>query len=139
MSYPTTTNPESTDTTDWVAKKILMLLSGSGGSTPGSSVGPLGGGGEYETVAASQTAQVLGGAGATGDYLNVVWIIPATTSPGNVIVLDGATSITVFTGGGSSVSNLVPFPVAIQARSVSGPWKVTTGSNVSVIASGLFT
>ena len=37
---------------------------------------------EYETVAASQTDQVLGATGATGDYLGDLLIVPATTSPG---------------------------------------------------------
>jgi len=92
----------------------------------------------YETVAAGQTAQVLGGSGATGDTLIGLLVVPATTSPGNVIILDNATSITVFTGGASSVSNLVPFWIAIGAQSVSGAWKVTTGSNVSVVAVGNF-
>lgn len=99
--------------------------------------------GEYETVAASQTNQALGASGATGDYLGTVWIVPATTSPGSVVVKDGSTSpdvgITVFTGGASSVSNLVPFPVALGIRSTSGGWSVTTGANVSVIATGNFT
>lgn len=94
--------------------------------------------GEYETVAASQTAQALGAAGATGDYIAGLLVIPATTSPGNVILLDNATSITVFTGGASSVSNLVPFFIPLGIKSVSGAWKVTTGANVSVIASGNF-
>jgi len=94
---------------------------------------------EYETVAASQTAQVLGGAGAIGDYLSGLLVTPATTSPGQVLILDNATSITVFTGGASSVSNLVPFFIPIGAKSVSGAWKVTTGANVSVIGVGNFT
>jgi hypothetical protein len=92
----------------------------------------------YETVAAAQTAQVLGGTGATGDYLAGVLVVPATTSPGNVIILDNAVSITIFTGGASSVSNLVPFMIPVGAVSVSGAWKVTTGSNVSVVAIGNF-
>lgn len=95
--------------------------------------------GEYETVAASQTAQTLGATGGTGDYLSGLLVIPATTSPGNVLILDNATSITVFAGGASSVSNLVPFFIPIGAISVSGAWKVTTGANVSVIATGNFT
>lgn len=95
--------------------------------------------GEYETVAASQTAQVIGATGAAGDYLDGVLVVPATTSPGNVIVLDNATSITVFAGGASSVGDLTPFYIKIGARSVSGAWKVTTGANVSVIAVGDFT
>lgn len=95
--------------------------------------------GEYETVAASQTAQILGATGATGDFLVGLLVVPATTSPGNVLLLDNATSITVFAGGASSVSNLVPFFIPIGANSVSGAWKVTTGTNVSVIGIGNFT
>ena len=93
---------------------------------------------EYETVAASQTAQVLGGAGATGDYLSGLLVTPASTSPGVVTILDNATSINVFAGGASSLSNLVPFFIPVGAKSVSGPWKVTTGANVSVVAVGNF-
>jgi hypothetical protein len=94
---------------------------------------------EYETVAASQTGQVLGATGAAGDYLGGLLVIPANTSPGNVLILDGATSITVFTGGATSVSNLVPFFIPLGIRSVSGAWKVTTGASVSVIGVGNFT
>lgn len=94
---------------------------------------------DYETVAASQTAQVLGGNGAVGDYISGLLIIPATTSPGNVLLLDNATSITIFAGGSGSVLSLHPFFVPIGAKSVSGAWKVTTGANVSVMAVGSFT
>lgn len=94
--------------------------------------------GEYETVAASQTAQVLGTSGAVGDYIAGILVIPATTSPGNVLLRDSSTSITVFTGGSSSVSNLVPFFIPLGIKSVSGAWSITTGANVSVIASGNF-
>jgi hypothetical protein len=94
---------------------------------------------EYETVAASQTAQALGATGATGDYISGLLVVPATTSPGNVLLLDNATSITVFAGGATSVSNLVPFFIPLGMKSVSGAWKVTTGSNVSVIGIGNFT
>jgi hypothetical protein len=95
--------------------------------------------GEYETVAASQTAQVLGATGGTGDWIAGVLVIPATTSPGNVLLLDNATSITIFTGGASSVSNLVPFMIPLGMKSVSGAWKLTTGANVSCIGIGNFT
>ena len=97
------------------------------------------GGTEYETVAASQTAQTLGATGATGDLIGGLLVIPATTSPGNVLLLDSATSITVFTGGASSVTTLIPFFIPLSIKSVSGAWKVTTGANVSVIAVGDFT
>ena len=96
-------------------------------------------GSEYETVAASQTAQTLGATGATGDFISGVLIVPATTSPGNVLLLDNATSITIFAGGATSASNLVPFFVPLGMFSVSGAWKLTTGANVSCIGIGNFT
>jgi hypothetical protein len=96
-------------------------------------------GDQYETIAASQTAQVMGGTGATGDYIDSVLVIPATTSPGVVTLLDSATSIPLFVGGATSVADLKPFSVFIGARSVSGAWKITTGANVSAIAFGKFT
>jgi hypothetical protein len=95
--------------------------------------------GYYVTVAASQTATVLqSSSGATGDYISGVLVIPATTSPGNVLLLDNATSITIFTGGSTSVSNLVPFLIPLGAVSRSGAWKLTTGANVSCVAVGKF-
>lgn len=97
------------------------------------------GAGEYETVAASQTAQILGATGAVGDYIAGLLVIPATTSPGNVLLLDQATSITVFVGGATSVSNLVPFFIPLGMKCVGTSWKVTTGANVSVIGIGNFT
>lgn len=96
-------------------------------------------GSEYETVAASQTDQAIGATGATGDLISGILVIPATTSPGAVSIKDGATSITVFAGGASSVSNLVPFFVALGIRSKTGAWAVTSGANVSAIAVGDFT
>lgn len=96
--------------------------------------------GEYETVAASANDQAIGATGASGDYLAGVLIVPATTSPGAVSIKDGGGSaITIFTGGASSVSNLVPFFVPLGIKSGSGAWKVTTGSNVSALAVGNFT
>jgi hypothetical protein len=95
-------------------------------------------GAEYETVAAGQTAQSLGTTGLKGNYISHVLVVPATTSPGNVLLLDNATSITIFTGGASSVGSLVPFTIPLGMYSVSGAWKITTGSNVSVIAVGNF-
>ncbi len=98
------------------------------------------GSGDYETVAASQSDQALGATGATGDYLAGVLIVPATTSPGAVSIKDGGgSSITIFTGGASSVSNLVPFFVPLGAKSAAGAWKITTGASVSAIGVGNFT
>lgn len=98
---------------------------------------------ENETVAASQTDQILGATGAVGDRLDYLLVVPATTSPGIVEVQDAdGTAVTVFTGGASSVSNLVPF-VIIWGKACTGVttpgWKITTGANVSVVAFGNFT
>jgi hypothetical protein len=82
----------------------------------------------------------MGATGAAGDRLDGVLIVPATTSPGAISIKDGAGSdITIFTGGASSVSNLVPFYVPLGLRSSSGAWKITTGANVSAIGIGRFT
>jgi hypothetical protein len=95
--------------------------------------------GDYEAVPAG-TSRTLGGTGATGDYLSHLLVVPATTSPGAVTVKDGDDdAVTVFAGGASSVSNLVPFPVILGAASAEGPWVVTAGDNVSVLAFGSFT
>lgn len=92
------------------------------------------GGEDYETIAASQTAQVLGTAGSVGDFIGrlVVTVTAAATS--TVALLDGATSIPIMTANAAIGTN----SIELGFRSVSGPWKVTTGAGVSVIAVGKF-
>lgn len=92
----------------------------------------------YEDIAASQTAQVLGTVGAKDDTLSHLIIIPQTTSPGAVTLLDGSGSLVIFPGGASSVTSLIPFTIHCGTRSRNGPWKVTTGANVKVRAVGRF-
>lgn len=91
----------------------------------------------YETVAASQTAQVLGGAGATGDFLHAIIIVPAALAAGAVTLLDGSTSISLYSGA-SALTEVRPMVLEFNVVSVSGPWKVTTGASVSVIGIGRF-
>lgn len=93
----------------------------------------------YELIDVSQTNAVLGTTGARGDTLEGLLIIPQSTSPGAVTLTDGANSIPVFLGGAGSVSGLIPFFVPLPTRSINGPWKVTTGANVKVVAIGRFT
>lgn len=101
------------------------------------------GGGSYETVAASQSTQMMGATGAVGDTLDGVLVIPGTTSPGAVSITDGnGSAITIFAGGASSVTSLIPFFVPIGAKCVAATtpgWKITTGANVSAIGVGRFT
>lgn len=95
----------------------------------------------YVTVAASSTTTALKtSAGRSGDWLGGLLLIPSSLTTGAVTIADSATgsSITVFAGGASSLSNLVPFFVPVSARSSTGGWFVTTGSSVTAIATGNF-
>jgi len=91
----------------------------------------------YETVAASQTAQVLGGAGAKGDYLHRLIISVNTVASASVTIIDGSTSIPVLTGAATLVPGV--YSVEMNMAAATGPWKVTTGAGATVIAVGIFT
>lgn len=88
----------------------------------------------YETVAAGQTAQVLGGTGATGDYIHRLIVTVATSASGTVALLDNATSIPI-TAANTPIGVYV---VDLGMLSASGAWKVTTGAGATVIAVGIF-
>jgi hypothetical protein len=88
----------------------------------------------YETVAASQTAQVLGGVGATGDRIERLVISVATAATSTVTLLDGATSI-VITAANTPIG---VYTVHLGLLSATGPWKITTGAGATVIAIGRF-
>lgn len=93
----------------------------------------------YEAIAAGQTTQVIGDAGAKGNVLQRLVIIPANTSPGAVTIKDGAnTAITIFPGGANSVLDLKPIVVELGIKSTNNYWQVTTGAGVSAIAVGCF-
>ena len=95
---------------------------------------------QYEHVAVSQTAQVLGGTGAIGDYIHRLICTVTTAATGNVVLVDG-TGVGILThtvlpascGTGINVYN-----VEINAASTTGAWKVTTGAGVEVMAVGIF-
>jgi hypothetical protein len=100
--------------------------------------------GEYETVAASQTGQILGATGGVGDYLAGLLIVPATTAAGAVSIADGnGSAITLFVGGGTTALTILTpvfVPLGMRAKVVTTPgWHVTTGAAVSVIGIGNFT
>ncbi len=124
-----------------VAQRLTSLIAqipaSLGIKAPSASMSVTASGYQYETVAASQTAQAMGATGATGDYLSHVIIQPVTTAAGAVSILDNATTIFLFTSG--TLSDLRPIVVPIGCFSVSGAWKITTGSNVTAIGIGNFT
>jgi hypothetical protein len=113
-------------------------IGSAGPQVPASSVSVAGAKYKYTTVTASGNV-ALGAAGAAGDYLHGVLIIPGTTSPGAVQIGDSTTDTTIFAGGASSVATLHPFFVPIGAQSAAGGWSVITGTNVTAIAIGHFT
>ena len=89
---------------------------------------------QYETVAASQTAQVLGGTGAIGDYLDKVIVNVATAATSTVSIVDGSTSISLV----SANTPIGTYSISLGIASTNGAWKVTTGAGVSVIGVGIF-
>lgn len=90
----------------------------------------------YETVAASQTDQVLGNAGAAGDFIDTLTCRVATAATSAVSIKDGTTSIAILpdnVGGGVGT-----YVLPVKLKSQRGAWSVTTNAGVSVIASGNF-
>jgi len=90
---------------------------------------------QYEHVAASQTAQVLGGTGATGDYLHRVAVTVSTA----------ATSAVQLNDSGVLVHTLVPantpigcYSIELNMSSATGAWSITTAAGVEVMAVGIF-
>ena len=95
---------------------------------------------QYEHVAASQSAQVLGATGAKGDYLHRLICTVTTSATGNVLIVDGSgtgilthTVLPASAGTGINVYN-----IEVNAVSADGAWKVTTGAGVEVMAVGIF-
>lgn len=91
---------------------------------------------DYETVAASQTDQVLGPVGKAGDVLERL-----------IVTCSGAgvtNTVSIKDGAGSSIP-VVPtaapagvYSIPIGARSTGGGWSVTTAATVTVIGVGRF-
>jgi hypothetical protein len=90
---------------------------------------------QYETVAPSATAQVLGSSGALGDYVHKLIVNVTTAATSTVTLIDGSTSIVIV----PAVTPVGAYSIAIEAISASGAWKVTTGAGSSVMATGIFT
>lgn len=96
----------------------------------------------YNTVAASQTDQVMsrtsgGSTGAAGDFLATLIITVGTAATAATSIKDGGgSSIPILPntpGGGVGV-----YVVPINAHSLAGGWKVTTGAGATVLAMGYF-
>ena len=89
---------------------------------------------QYEAVAVSQTAQVMGGVGAIGDYVHRLIISVATAATSTVAILDGVTSYPVCAAN----TAIGVYSFEMNMLSTTGPWKITTGAGATVIAVGIF-
>lgn len=97
----------------------------------------------YVKVPVSSTNLVLtgAGAGAMGDTINRLIITVTTEATSSVSLTDGV-------GTGASLNAYVVFPAGMDIgchilqlgdlTSNNGPWKITTGAGVSVVAVGIF-
>lgn len=91
---------------------------------------------QYETVAASQTTQMLGGSGAAGDYLHRLIVTVNTAATSTVTLTDGVVAIPIVPA--NVASGVGVLNVEVNAASLVSGWKVTTGAGVTVVAVGLF-
>ena len=96
---------------------------------------------QYEHVAVSQTAQVLGTTGAVGDYLHRLICTVTTGATGNVVIVDGSGAGVLTHTVLPASASIIPGVYNIEFNTVSanGAWKVTTGAGVEVMAVGIFT
>ncbi len=92
---------------------------------------------EYETIAASQTDQVMGTNGAVGDLLARLVCDVNTAATSAVAIQDGTdTAINMLennVGAGVGV-----YVIEIGALSRTGSWQITTGAGVTCMAIGRF-
>lgn len=91
---------------------------------------------EYETVAASQTDQVMGATGAANDYLESIIVSVNTAATGTCSVKDGGGAAIPLTAANTPVSC---YQFWFGTLSASGAWKITTGAGATAIGIGKFT
>jgi hypothetical protein len=96
---------------------------------------------DYETVAASQTDQILGPVGRIGDELKRLIITVGTAATAAVSIKDGnGSSIPILPNSpGGGVGVYVVEVGAICSAPTTPGWKVTTGAGSTVLAIGRFT
>lgn len=92
----------------------------------------------YETVAASQTDQIIGPTGFVGDLIERVIVTVTTSATGTCSIKDGNGSAIPLTAANTPIGVYV---VEIGARCVNATtpgWKITTGAGASALCVGLF-
>lgn len=95
---------------------------------------------EYETVAVSQTDQVLGATGARGDLLDRVIISVATSASGTCSIKDGSAGAAIPLTPANTPIGVYTVELGLRSSAASnGGWRITTGAGATAIASGRFT
>lgn len=89
----------------------------------------------YETVAASQTDQVIGTTGAAGDLLHRLVVTVATAATSTVSIKDGAGAAIPIVAANTPIG---VYSIELNTRSLVGAWSVTTGAGATVVAVGDF-
>ena len=91
---------------------------------------------QYETVATSQSDQVLGATGKAGDLLQRLIVTVSTAgATGIASIKDGAGSAIPLVVSGTAVG---VYTIELGIKSTAGAWKVTTGAAATAVAVGLF-
>ena len=88
----------------------------------------------YEYVAPSTTAQVMGNNGAAGDMLVRVIATVTATATSTITIIDGSTSIPLIPANATQGV----YSLTVEAQSLNGAWKITTGAGVSAVVVGNF-
>ena len=88
----------------------------------------------YETVAISQTDQVLGVEGGAGDVLQRLIITVATAATATCSIKDGAGSAILITVANTPIG---VYSVELGVKADTN-WKVSTGAGCTVLAVGRF-
>lgn len=93
----------------------------------------------YETVAASQTDQILGGTGAVGDYLERLICTVSAAATSTVEIQDGDGAAIPLLAANTPIG-VYPVEIRARCRNATLPgWKITTGAGVTAIGIGQFT
>lgn len=92
----------------------------------------------YQKLAANGAAVALGAnGGGIGDSIDYLWLLPTTTGPGTVVLLDGVIAVWTWPAG-LTLTDTRPIYIPLNIRAVSGPLHVTTGANIAALATGQF-
>lgn len=95
--------------------------------------------GYYVSFAVSTFGLVQSSAGTSTDFLDFIQVFPATSTCGGITVSDSTTGVFTYTGGTVvSLPDLRPFTINVGAFSRVGPWRISTGGNITCVAVGKF-